>query len=78
MFTGVSFASTSKVWTSAIFEWLRLWDHKVWCEGKLEWPDLATECNKQILANKFQIYLRGGEAHAQTAYDSLPILIKVD
>jgi hypothetical protein len=43
---GASFSSTSEVWTSAIFEWLKVRDYKVRRRGHLRWHDLPTEFHK--------------------------------
>jgi hypothetical protein len=49
-FTGTSFASTSAVRTSAILEWLMLWDWKVWRRSHLQWHNLPTELHKHLPA----------------------------
>jgi hypothetical protein len=46
--TGASFTFTSKVWTSAILEWLQLRHYKLWRRGHLQWHDLTTEFHKNL------------------------------
>jgi hypothetical protein len=43
---GVSFASTSEVYTPAIFEWLKLRNQKVRCIDRFQWHGLHTEFNE--------------------------------
>jgi hypothetical protein len=45
---GASFASTSEVWKSAILEWLKLRDLKLWRRGHLQWYDLFTKVHKNL------------------------------
>jgi hypothetical protein len=47
-FTGASFASTSEVSTSAILEWLKLPDYKLWLRDHLQWHVLPTEFRKNL------------------------------
>jgi hypothetical protein len=46
--TGASFASTSEVWTSAIFEWLKVRDEKVRRRGYFQRHDLLTKFHKNL------------------------------
>jgi hypothetical protein len=47
--TGASFISTSKVLKSVILEWLQLRHKKLRCLGYLQWYDIPTEFDKNLL-----------------------------
>jgi hypothetical protein len=46
--TGVRFASTSKVWTFAVLEWLQLRHKNLRHRARLQWHDLPAEFYKYL------------------------------
>jgi hypothetical protein len=46
---GASFASSSKVGTTAVWKWLKVWGANVWGGGHLQRHDLPSEPDENVL-----------------------------